>query len=381
MRLIKDSYYRLCCKILKTKHSYVSRVSKDGKWVLISYLPDVFYHQNNPFYMKVHQNRCEMIKINKVFNELGYNTIIVDYNSNEIPKDLNVDIIFGIEPAFVYLSQMYPNAYKIYYATGAYFEHQNKMIKARTDEFNKLFNTNLPYRRMVNIHNSIEISDCILQIGSKFTIETYPECYRRKISIIDQSSIDFKGVFRRALTPTRNYIWLGSSGNVLKGLDLVLNYFIENPQYILYVVGPIEEDFREIYSKVMTDNIHLCGFVNMDSQQFMKIAANCNFLIYPSASEGMPGSVINLMKLGVIPLLSKWASIDDIKSLGFMMKDLDIQSISMAVNWCNSLSNEEINRLSEECSAYATRKYSINNFEYQFKTFISRVIKSNEHQH
>ncbi|MDE5678593.1 glycosyltransferase [Phocaeicola sp.] len=359
--------------MLGKKHSYISRVPESEKWVLISYLPEVFYHQDNPYYMKVHQNRYEMIRINKVFNKLGYNTLIVSYNSTVVPENLNVKIVFGIEPAFVHLSQMYPDAYKIYYATGAYFKHQNGMIKKRTDEFNKYFNVNLPYRRMVQEHNSVDIADCILQIGSQFTLKTYPEKYRQKITIIDQSSMNFQKAIQRILKPTRNYIWLGSSGNVLKGLDLVLNFFISNPQYTLYIVGPMEEEFKKIYSKSITHNIHLCGFVNMDSCRFMEIAANCNFLIYPSASEGMPGSVINLMKLGVIPILSEWASVDDIKSLGFILNDLDIQSISMAVDWCNSLSDEEINRLSKKCSVYATKKYSIDNFEKQFETFISRI--------
>ena len=50
------------------------------------------------------------------------------------------------------------------------------------------YGIHLPYSRLVDAHNSCEISDVIFQIGSSFTIQTYPSKLQNKINIINQSS-------------------------------------------------------------------------------------------------------------------------------------------------------------------------------------------------
>lgn len=138
--------------------------------------------------MLSHQNKREALVIGDIFYSLGYNVKIALFNAPEECDTRKYDIIFGLEPNFVTMSQRNPQALKIYYATGAYWKHQLTMVKNRTDLFNTKHGTHLPYSRLVDAHNSCEIADVIFQIGSSFTIQTYPSKLQSKINIINQSS-------------------------------------------------------------------------------------------------------------------------------------------------------------------------------------------------
>ena len=60
------------------------------------------------------------------------------------------------------------------------------------------------------------------------------------------------------------FLWLGSRGMVFKGLDLVLDAFVQMPEYHLTVCGPVakEKDFEQVYYQELyhTSNIHTYGW-------------------------------------------------------------------------------------------------------------------------
>ena len=68
----------------------------------------------------------------------------------------------------------------------------------------------------------------------------------------------------------------------------------------------------------ISPNIKLWGFMDINSDELTAIIDRCNFLIYPSGSEGgCPGAVINSMKKGLIPIVTPWAAFDGIEEYGF----------------------------------------------------------------
>jgi len=132
--MIFKIFKKIIKKINPEKQIFVSRIANSEKWVCVSYIADPFYHKGNKEYMSRHQNKKESLLIVDVFNELGYNVFVINHKYKKLPpSNINFDIIFGIEPNFEKLCVKYPFAWKIYYATGAYFEHQNSAIKKRTD--------------------------------------------------------------------------------------------------------------------------------------------------------------------------------------------------------------------------------------------------------
>lgn len=350
---------------------YVVRTNDTAKWIFVSYIPYVF-HEKDISKRLAHQNQNEMIAIVDALKRLGYNIYVMAYDSTDKLPDIDVSIVFGLEPVFGRACEKYSNARKIYYATGAYYKHQNNMITSMTDNFNSIFNANIPYRRLVNPHNSSEISDSILQIGSNYTIDTYPPNLHYKIHTIHQSS-QATASNTIEYAKENEYIFMGSGGNLLKGLGVLFNYFCHNTDFTLNIIGSIEDDVMEIIRSKITQNIRIHGYLNIESEELQSVIKKCNFIIYPSGSEGgCPGAVINMMKKGMIPIVSRWAAFDEIEEYGYLLKDLDSESIHMAIEWSSKLTEEKIVEMKKKASKFVCDTYSLKKFSVEFEEFIKK---------
>ena len=121
--------------------------------------------------------------------------------------------------------------------------------------------------------------------------------------------------------------------------------------------------------------IRVYGFLDMNSDLLLGIMEKCDFIVYPSGVEGVPGSVLNAMKSGLIPLVTPWASFDDVDKLGFVMKDATVEGISDAVTWALSLSADEITRRKRKCSEFIDRTYTLERFSAEFDTYMRNVLQ------
>ncbi|MGL4338728.1 MAG: glycosyltransferase [Turicibacter sp.] len=315
----------------------------------------------------------------KIIQKFGYGGLIENYNEKNTQID-NYDVVMGLEPKFNEVCDNNPKALKIYYATGAYWAHQNKMIKKRTDEVNRRYNTNLSYSRLVSAHKSNEIADYILQIGSSYTIQTYPEEIRCKIHTIDQSFVPIKNINieKKIKNSDRNhYLWFASGGTVLKGLDLLLDFFSQNKDLTLHVVGPIDSDFKEQILPLFKnfENIRLYGYLDLQSKTLNNIIQVSTYVILPSGSEGLPGSVLTGMGAGLIPIVSKYAAFDGINEMGYIIDDFNTESIANVIAEVQNLSDEEISKKMILASETVFSRFNLNRFEKQFIDFLSSVLK------
>jgi len=240
-----------------------------------------------------------------------------------------------------------------------------------TDNFNSIFNANIPYRRLVNPHNSCEISDLILQIGSHYTINTYPPNFHYKIHTIHQSS-QAAAATTIKYAKENEYVFMGSGGNLLKGLGVLFNYFYHNTEFTLNIIGPVEDDVMKIIRSKITPNIRIHGYLSIESEKLQSIIKKCNFIIYPSGSEGCPGAVLNLMKKGMIPIVSCWAAFDGIEDCGYLLKDLDMESIRMAIEWSSKLTEEKITEMKNKASKFVCDTYSLERFSAELEEFIKK---------
>lgn len=364
-QLFKKIYYKLFCD----KNIYVHKVGKDAPWALVCYIPYVYYQKGNDAYLDQHQSHREAFVIDEVLASMGYNVYHQTFCYDKPLPDIDFQLIFGLEPLFCKACEKYPNAKKIYYATGAYYEHQNNMIYRLTDEFNAKHNTKIPYRRTVKAHNSCQVADKILQIGSSYTIETYPEDIRKKISLIHQSSQAIRTVEKIKYAPENEYFFMSSSGNMLKGVPQMIECFSKHPELTLHILGYMEDDVIDTLKDIITPNIHIHGFMNVNSQEYIDIINRCNFTIYPSGSEGMPGAVLNSMRNGLIPISTKWASFDEIHGYGYVMNNVSIDEIEQGIEWSLSLSCEDVSTKKMKCAKYINDTYNLESFEREIKEF------------
>lgn len=372
------------CGTLKFNIEYLKyRFSKDKsititkkgneKWAYVSYIPEALVREDDE-YLNSHQNKRETKIIAERFLENGYNIVMQDYLVDGDIPDHSYEIIFGLEPNFTKCSLRYPKAKKIYYGTGAYFKYANAAVMRRTKEFNAKHNMSVAPRRLAPEDDCVELCDQILQIGSKNTIATYPEHIQTKITLINQSS-NFLADNIQKIRPNRDkYLWLGSAGSILKGADLVIETFLNHPELEIDIVGPIEPEVKKAYKEGLdkAGNIRFHGYVDVNSEVFCEITKETSFIIFPSVTEGAPGSVIVAMKLGIIPIVSRVASPDNIDELGYCLKDVTLDSLENAIAWSKSLDSREIEFLQRKNIAYSN-KFTLNNFGEEFGTFVKQL--------
>lgn len=351
---------------------YISIVSFSAPWVYISYISHVYYSYSE-IANNSHQNKKEALSHAEIFNKLGYNVYIQAADSDDPLPDLDVEIVFGIEPNFVNACEKYANATKIYYATGAYYVHQNKQIIHRTDSFNYLYSKEIPYRRLVNEHKSCQISDGILQIGSNYTLDTYPDELRSKVTFIHQSTQDIRSLEIK-FAVENEFLCIVSSGTILKGIPLVVSVFNEQKYWKLNLVGNIEEDVLEILeSKFEMSNIQYWGQLDVMSDTFINIVKRCNFSILLSGSEGCPGSILTSMKYGLIPIVSKWAACDGIENIGLVLYDLSIDDIRTHIQEMTNMSREEILYRKKSCQQFILDNYSLDFYKQELFNYFNTL--------
>lgn len=361
----------------KTGRYIVSKTSNwiVKPWIYLLYVSD--YDRNNVECR--HQNVRETREMVRIMNECGYNVFVHDWSKKPYFPLINVKVIIGIAPYFEDVCKRYPNAKKIYFATGAYYLHQNMQIKYMTNWVNAKYNTNIPYVRLIEPHHAIEVCDLILMIGSKYSKATYPQFCQNKIHIINQSSLVQNCNYTKQtmkLGKRKEYLFIASTGNVLRGVPLLIDYFTQHSDFILHWIGDLDEDFKEIIDGgKIPSNIIRYGVLEMNSHKMHSIVSQVNFILYPSGSEGgAPGSVINAMQYGLIPLVTPWSAFNEIDEYGYMMNDWSIDAIQKAITWAESLTNSDIEKRRLAVHNFAQKEWSLSRYSKEFMDYMTNFV-------
>lgn len=367
---------KLVKKTMYKENTYQSVIDKDAPWVFVSYIADAFYHKNDDAFLNAHQNKREVLAMSDIFNKLGYNAYFMLYTSNSKLPDIDCKLIFGHEPGLQRAKKKYPNAKMVFYGVSTYYKYRNEKIKLMTDNFNKSFNSSVPYRRLVEPHTAFLEADSALLIGSEITKNTYPIKDRNKITKIHQSTQECKYLKNVDACGSKEFFYLASTGNILKGIQALVEFFSSHQEYILHWVGPIEDDVKDAIKSKLTPNIVSYGFQDIGSPMVLGLMERCDFVIYPSGVEGVPGSVLNAMKSGLIPLVTPWASFDGINQFGFLMKDANEESVSDAINWAMSLTMEDIDRRKKACQRYVLDTFNLKRFSEEFEVYMKGILNN-----
>jgi len=350
------------------------------KKVLISYI-------TNPFLNKIesnHSNNAEAIEIAKSFHEKGYQVDIVRYNAtfeNIKFKNDFYDVVFGLEPNFLKAIKKFNPKKSIYYATGAYYIFQNESEKMRLIDLQKRKGVLLNPRRYVEPHESAMLADAVICIGNEWTVSTYKTHVRHieRIPVSAHSCFSFDEIQSQKnwSIARKNFLWFGSAGAVHKGLDLLLEIFLRNPEIHLYVCGGVrdERDFFDLYEKELlhTKNIHFVDWINPDSGEFKKNATECAFTIIPSCSEGMSSSVVTCMQVGMVPLVSKECGLS-VESCGVVFDNSSIENIENEIINYSKKDDLWLKEKSKKSYEFAQKNNTIENFTVRFSEALDKII-------
>lgn len=352
------------------KNIYKTNFDKN---ILISYTVLPFLTNKNS-----HTNAQESRIIANIFKELEFNIDIIHYTNQREIDYKKYGVIFGFGEPFEN-SFVDKNLKRIYYATGAHVCHQNYAEIKRVQEVNTKYNSNILPKRLVpwNWSLSTSLSDSLIVIGNEWTKSTYTEYTTKEVFPINATALineNSKTIVRDIEKTKKSFLWFGSSGLVHKGLDLCLEYFSEHSDLTLYICGPMEDDFKEIFDAYFEkENIFYHGFTNVNSQKFIDIVSKCSFGILPTCSEGQATALLTTMGAGLIPIATKQSGVD-VEKLGCLIDELNLDAIDEVVQKVITFDNKEIEINSKKLIDYIQENHTLISFEENLKALISKAL-------
>ena len=329
--------------------------------------------------MRGHTNAFEVMTMAESYLELGFRVEVCNYydTNYKLPSDciVAIDIHSNLER---WHGESKKTPYYILHATGAHWLELNNDELERLEGVRDRKGVALKPRRQAAVSCSVEYAREVVVLGNDFTIRSWRFAGKPIIRIPISSAYEFPWTENRNfLNAKKKFLWVGSYGMILKGLDLVLDAFSGMPELELTVCGrpEKEDDFFQLYKKELTEtpNINFHGWMDMGSPEFMEIARTHAAVIYPSCSEGGAGSVIHCMHAGMIPACTDGASID-LEDFGELIKSGTVEAVQVACRKIASLSDEEVESRARASYEHARLHHTREKFRENYRNYAASVI-------
>lgn len=391
-KLIQKGYYHFFLRW--RKRIFISNIEAIGshsdKKALLYYMTDPFWNKSlTKSY--IHTNYWEITEIVRILNQAGYTVDILDRSVNDIDfieNKYNVFIGNGSGDS----GKLYPdiakklkNAVCIFYATSTeprignmLTEHRYEMFKNRTGINAKP----MRIRRYVDINRAIEVTNAIMNVSTSkniYSTKSYLQ-YRKPIYCVHPSTSP-KIVFHKQWLENRersSFLCISGNGFIHKGVDLLVEAFIREPNMTLHIIGPdTERAFFDAYKDVIknTPNIHYHGFIKIGGKKFNQLARKCSWVISHSAHESCSTSVITGMKAGLVPVINEETSVD-IGDFGISLGNNNDLSIGLITDKIKSISAIEKNEYKDRVlsTLASANQYTQNEFRRTFKKALREII-------
>lgn len=345
---------------------------------LICYLSQPFRTQNH----RNHSNQQEVVVMSNVLKVLGFSVDVIDFYSESNIDYSRYDLLIGFGSAFANsFLEMNFKGKRILHMTGANLNFSNQAEAWRARQLKERRGVLLAPRREAYwpwMFSAIN-SDAIFVLGNSWTVSTYDGLNEKvfrlpvpfvspKISTIER---DFETIRKR-------FCWFAGSGALHKGLDLILDAIDQlGDDFHLDVCGPIEQetDFLRLYDKSIFANprVSFHGFIDVASQKMENLMLTNAFVVFPSCSEGGGSSVITCMAAGLIPVVTKEASVE-IGDFGILIESASVASIVKSMSMAAALSIDEIHLRSIKASTFVQVAHTYDVYGKEFRQAVVDVV-------
>jgi len=340
-----------------------------------------FYFSNNGL----------VINIVRALNELGYTVDIIDsnYENYDGHKKYDLIIVHNIYDQKIISNNLKDDGRYIYFDTGAYWRVRKEKIKQRYNYFTQRHHLDIQdkltkqIKEIENMGKKIDplLSDSngIIVIGDNLakTYNFFPNVYQTINGVYVDKYFHYNKTINDIEKNKKNFLFFsGGYRNIEKGLDLLLEIFTKNSDYNLFICSQISSELQKIYDLKNYQNIHLLGYLKQRSKKFYETIKKCNYVIQPSAHEGMPGGVLDCMQYGLIPIITPGCNIDT-KNFGFTLNSFQIEDINMIIQKILSETNENLLGRAKLSREEILKNYNEQIFLKDIKKHIQSIVNKN----
>lgn len=336
-----------------------------------------------------HQNQWQAVEMARIIGTFGYDVDAVNYaydylNSLKAKIRYKYDIIIDIIPRKNFWTElMKEGCINISYMTGMSVDYAYTAEHQRLHELELRRGIKLQARRTKNVNTAseknIEDYNFVWFIGNSYNLHSFTDRYKMPpVCYIRNNGYNFSWAGTNTAIHKHNFIFFASSGQVHKGLDLLLEIFgREGFPCNLYICSSFrnEEDFCSAYHEELYNrpNIFPIGFIDIKGDQFRDIAGKCAYAVMPSCSEASAGSVLTIMSAGVIPIVSRECGFEDDEVIS--LPDCRLETIERYINEYAHKPDEWVRERSLKCIETVRTRYSKENFTKSVHDAMSVALK------
>ncbi len=269
---------------------------------------------------------------------------------------------------------------KIYYCTGNHWLFQDLAELGRIRAFQQRHGIYVAPERQVSPVYSDQVADYMTHFGTPFQLQLF-DAHSKKHQL-DISAV-YEPAYRRKdlAVARRNFLWLGSGGLVLKGLDLAVEAFLQTPDLHLYIAGHAERETHFwSWLKPLLDqhpNLHYLGWTDVGAREFAEIAHQCVGTVYVSSTEGGPGSVAQLTHFGLIPVVTETAAVRAAETLGTVIRHQEpaeiVPALVQAVRELADLPDAELHARGMAVHEFGQRHHTRAAYARTFAGLLERI--------
>jgi glycosyltransferase involved in cell wall biosynthesis len=351
--------------------------------VLLSYVIDGFFQKEISV---AHTQVWEAVQMARTWVELGYRVDVID-NSNVDYRptrdyDFFVSARMTLEPIGRRLND---DCVKILHIDTAHWLFHETAQHRRLLDLQRRKGVTLQRLRPVGRNRAIEFADCATILGNDFTAGTYAYAGKQLYRVPISSPRLFPWPERKDFEACRRrFLWFGGYALVHKGLDLVLDAFAGMPDLDLVVAGRVDDpEFEAVYKTELryTPSIDAIGWIDLRGTQFTEVANRCIALVYPTCSEGGGGSAIACMHAGLIPIVSREASVDVDESFGIILESSTIEEIRAAVRELAARPAPELERMARRAWEFAREHHTRERFAREYRNVALQIMAAYRPEH
>jgi len=304
--------------------------------VLLSYVVDPFLAPDEASISYAHTQDWECWTMARTWRDLGFAVDVIHWTNASFeparPYEVLIDARHNLERL---APRVGADCLKIFHAETAHWRVSDEAQLARLRELEQRRGIALTRTRLVGENHGIETADCAVVLGNEWTLASYRPFGKPLYRVPLSNPFTYPSPADKDFESCRTgFVWFGGVGFVHKGLDRVLEAFAGAPDLRLEVAAPLdrEPDFVDAYARELykTPNVRPLGWLDVGSPGMTAMAQRNLGMVFPSCSEGGGGSAITAMHAGLIPLLTREASVDIDPELGILLPDAGVETIRAA---------------------------------------------------
>jgi hypothetical protein len=295
---------------------------------LLVYLVEPFVIRPDDLRFLEHQNLKQNLQIASALGSAGYCVDVADVADRKFRPPRRYDLVVSHRVDLPDPRGMLDKAVRVYLATGRSHVVHNRDIRARYQALVQRrgrapdppvpLTEDLPFVRQAHAITGFGNLGSLSAWADIADVPLFP--FNNYGYDSTRSTIESKD-FARARS---RFLFFGSVDQIRKGLDILLEVFARHPELELYVCSAFmqEESFVRCYRQELfhTSNIHARGLIRVNSEQFYDLTRMCAHVVLPSCSEGSPGSVIQCMHTGMIPIVTRECGME-LQGVGTLLPD------------------------------------------------------------